>query len=158
MAQMALSDQQNRIVRVNRQSLIKTLQENLKKHVADYEEAVAGYRDMGIAKLKERHAETVSKLEENYKKVSEVINAFDPKDPNFSASDDIVLLDRVSVRLRVPRSYAKDYEMAIDMATWDTRDELELSGAEFQCFIRDQWDWSHDFTTVSSMYKLKKSF
>ena len=44
------------------------------------------------------------------------------------------------------------YDAAFDMATFDTRDELDLSGAEFQCFCRDVWDWSDEFQTTTQIY------
>ena len=64
-----------------------------------------------------------------------------------------IQIDGISVEMKVPRSYAKEYDAAIDMAKWDVRETLELSHAEFTCFVRDQWDWKAGFEAVSMLYK-----
>ena len=61
-------------------------------------------------------------------------------------------MDSISVEMRVPRCYDKEYDAAIDMAKWDVRETLELTHAEFTCFVRDQWDWTSEFTAISAMY------
>lgn len=33
-----------------------------------------------------------------------------------------------------------------------SREEIDLSYAEFQCFVRDVWDWSHDFDITKALY------
>ena len=53
----------------------------------------------------------------------------------------------------MPRSYEEEYDAAIDMAKWDVRTTLELTYAEFNCFVRDQWDWQSDFQVTNALYK-----
>ena len=67
--------------------------------------------------------------------------------------DFVTLVEDVTIQMKVPRSYAKEYEAAIDMAEWDVRETLELTHAEFTCFVRDQWDWKSGFEAVSNLYK-----
>ena len=44
-------------------------------------------------------------------------------------------------------------DAAIDMAKWDVRETLELTHAEFTCFVRDQWDWKSGFEAISQIYR-----
>jgi hypothetical protein len=150
----ALHNQMNRVVRVNRAKLIETLRENLAKHVAQFNEAMAGYKDSALAKIAESFDGLADRLDKRKTEIIATINAFTPETADAFA-DHLTILHGITVNLKVPVSYADAYGAAIDMALFDTRDELELSGAEFQCFCRDVWDWSEDFTSTSQLY-LKK--
>lgn len=155
MANTALRDQKERNVEVSRLKLLEILKSNREKHVTDYQEAVEGYKAMALQKLQEGYEASKIKLERNLERGKLTISDFDPSDPS-KTSDYIVLVDAVSVSLKVPRNFSKEYDAAIDMANWDIRDVLELTHAEFQCFVRDVWEWSNDFTAISTMYKSSK--
>ena len=153
MAAFAQEDQKKRTVQVERKRLIKTLEENLANHIKDYEEAMLGYKNALLSKIDKAFSEAKEKLEKKHVKaklqVSELTDADIVKQ-----RDNIVLIEPVSVEMKVPRSYAKEYEAAIDMAKWDIREYLELTHAEFTCFVRDQWDWKSGFEAVSMLYKM----
>lgn len=51
MARLAMQDQSERTVHVDRLKLVDILKSNLAKHVADYEEAVIGYKESAHEKL-----------------------------------------------------------------------------------------------------------
>ena len=36
---------------------------------------------------------------------------------------------------------------------WETRDELELSVNDFECYVCDNWDWSDTFRRNLRQYK-----
>ena len=137
---------------VNRQQLVETLKKNLEKHVADYEEAKAGYRSTLLSKLEDAYQRAKVQIDECYEKVKEEVSQL-TDDSIESQGNWVVLLHEISVNMPVPKSYASEYRAAIDMAEWDVRETLELTSAEFNCFVRDQWDWQSEFQTLSTMYK-----
>lgn len=151
MANLARKDQEERTVQVNREKLIETLQSNLAKHVEEYKLAIEGYKAVALEKLLSAFEQAKEKLDRNLAKGRLSIEQFDPKDPR-GTSDYMTLVEGIQVTLKVPRDYSKEYEAAIDMAKWDVRETLELSHAEFQCFVRDVWDWSSDFRTTTDFY------
>lgn len=152
MAALARVDQEKRTVEVNRVKLIETLEANRTKHVQDYEEAMAGYKAVLLSKIDEAFSEAKAALAAKYAKTKEKVKAF--RDADIAKQrDSFTLIDAITVEMRVPRSYAKEYDAAIDMAKWDVRETLELTHAEFTCFVRDQWDWKSGFEAVSMLYK-----
>lgn len=152
MAAIAQRDQEKRTVEVNREKLISILESNRTKHVADYEEAMAGYKSLLLGKIDEAFEDAKKKLDEKYNRTKEKVSGFTDEDIA-KQHDHFTLIDGISVEMKVPRSYAREYDAAIDMAKWDVRETLELSHAEFTCFVRDQWDWKAGFEAVSMLYK-----
>lgn len=151
---MALRDQEKRTVEVNRQRLLDTLRDNKEKHVVEYEEAMAGYKAVLLEKIEQAFSDAKKQLEERYEKIKSKVEKFTDADIA-KQHDAFLLVEEVAVEMKVPRSYEKDYNAAIDMAHWDVRETLELTHAEFNCFVRDQWDWKSGFEAVSMMYKAK---
>jgi hypothetical protein len=152
MANMARQDIEKRTVEVNRERLICTLKTNRKKHVQDYEEAKAGYKAVLLTKMDEAFEDAKRSIQREYERtkarVAELTDAEIDKQRDYFS-----LVEAINVEMKVPRSYAKEYDAAIDIAEWDVRETLELTSAEFTCFVRDQWDWKSEFDRVSTMYK-----
>lgn len=151
MAAKALSNQMTRTVRVNRVSLLETLKKNRDKHLAEFAAAMTGYKDSAMAKVREAFAGLDTRLRAREADIVARLESFTAETAD-EFSDYFVILEQVAVNLRKPVSYADAYDAAIDMAAFDTRDELDLSGAEFQCFGRDVWDWTHEFSAVNATY------
>lgn len=151
MAAKALSHQMSRVVRIKRTDLLKILQDNHANHLKVYAEAMAGYKELALQKIEEAFAGLADRLAARRAEVTRRVEAFSPETADEFASR-FVILESVTLALAPPVSYAEAYEAAIDMARLDTREELDLSGAEFQCFCRDVWDWSHEFTAVNTPY------
>ena len=155
MASQALRDQQERIIQVNRKELIDTLKKNRELHIQEYEIAKKGYRETLRKKIISSFDEAISSIEK--KRLSMLSWAESLTDSEISkVNDHFTLLNGINLEMRVPRSYAKEYDAAIDIAVWDVRDVLELSYAEFQCFVRDEWDWKQEFQQTSALYSSHK--
>lgn len=152
MTAIAQRYQEKRTVEVNRQRLIETLESNREKHVQDYEEAMAGYKAVLLTKIDEAFGDAQKQLHVKYEKTKAKVAAFTDADIA-KQRDHFTLIEDITVEMKVPRSYAKEYDAAIDMAKWDVRETLELTHAEFTCFVRDQWDWKSGFEAVSMLYK-----
>ena len=153
MAIQAKQDQQKRTVVINKERLLTQLLANKKKHVQEYEEALAGYKDMASEKLREAYEETKVSLEKNFAEAVKKLTEFDPNKDEFF--NHLTLTELRYVSLPIPQSYEEEYENAIQMVQWDTRTELELTNAEFNCFIRDKWDWTSDFFSTTAIYNSK---
>ncbi|MDB2687323.1 hypothetical protein N9Y42_08935 [Mariniblastus sp.] len=149
MAQQARQAQLDREIEVDRKKLIDALKANRERHIAQYNEAVEGYRDAALEIVNKAKALAVARMERNFEKIRIDLENFNPDD---GASDRITLIQSETVDLPVPRNYSKDYDAAIDIAEWDVNDKLKLSFAEFQCFVRDEWDWTNAFVSNSAMY------
>lgn len=152
MAANAKRDMANRTIEVNRQELLETLKKNREKHVKDYEEAMAGYKDALLDKIESSYEEAKAKLEKKYKQLKLKTAELDDNEIK-DQSDYITLVDSFVVNMEVPRSYVEEYDQAIDIATWDVNDTLELSSSEFACFVRDKWSWKSDFEVSTAFYK-----
>lgn len=153
MASMALKDQTERTVQVKREQLIAQLTMNREKHLADYKIALSGYKEAAKAKLRKGYEDAKASLDKNVNRGIEDLEAFDSRDPR-KQLDYLVLVVGVNVEMKVPRNYTSQYDAAIDMANWDVRETLELTHAEFQCFVRDVWDWTNDFYTTNATYSM----
>ena len=152
MAATAQRDSMKRTVKVNREELLKTLIENRKQHQQDYKEAVEGYKALLLEKIEEGFKKASEALCSSYDKAKSEAQKFDVADIE-DQSDWINLFESQGVHLAVPRCYTEEYDSAIAMAEWDTREVLELTHAEFTCFVRDKWNWKSDFDVTSTIYK-----
>jgi len=130
------------------------LKNNLNKHISEYDEAMLGYKAELLDKINQAFNKAEQQLVDDRKRLADKVANFTDEDI-LKQDDYIILVKAIGVEMKVPRSYAKEYEAAIDMAEWDARETLELSHAEFTCFVRDQWDWKSDFEAVTSIYNAK---
>lgn len=151
MALAAARDTEKRTVEVNRMRLIATLINNKAAHQKNYREAVEGYVERATEEFRKGYEKAKKELEKNLQKGLDSLKEFDPKNPK-GTSDWLTLVPTIQVELKVPRDYSNEYDAAIAIAEWDVRETLELTVAEFSCWVRDMWDWSRDFELVNSMY------
>lgn len=154
MASKALTQQMTRTVKVNRLRLLEVLKANREKHLAVFNEAMAGYKELALKKVEEAFAGLEDRLAKKKVEITARIESFTPETAD-EFSDWLTILEAVTVSLKKPVSYAGAYDAAVDMFDFEVRDEVELSGAELQCFIRDVWDWSYEFTTTNIAYTAK---
>lgn len=144
-------DQAKRVTEVDREKLIYTLEENREKHIREYEEAMGGYRETLLERMDKATEDAKAKLARRHERLKEKISSMSDQDIE-KQCDYFTVVEAVVVEMKVPRSFAKEYDAAIDMAKWDVRQTLELTHAEFTCFVRDQWEWKSEFDAVSTMY------
>lgn len=123
-------------VNVNRSQLLTTLESNLKTHKEVFREAMKGYQDAKITKMIALHgaAEKAvnSNNEENRKAVHEAYSTY--------------------ANLRRPQDHSESYELAIEIMKWETEDTIELSINDFQCYVRDKWNWKEQFRGSVTAY------
>lgn len=155
MAQLAKMALQERSVTVNRQKLIETLKSNQTSHVAKFNESLSGYVIKAREMMASSYADEMAAAQRRYLKSIADIDAFDATKPEKMPSTWRVC-DPVIISIPVPRNYTDMYRTAIDMMEWDTRDVIELTYAEFQCFVQDEWDWKAEFDQITSRYTMER--
>jgi hypothetical protein len=146
-----LEENKDRKVVVDRYKLIDILTSNREKHEKEYLLAVKGYKGKLNKKLDDAIEKSRKKLEERYQAIKVKIANMTDED----MEDQEVffnLIDSIVLELEPPKSYTKEYDAAIDMAKWDTRETLELTTKEFNCFVRDEWTWTKEFKKMSRSY------
>jgi hypothetical protein len=56
------------------------------------------------------------------------------------------------VHLPIPQDYTKEYERALDRLSWMREAEVTLDYAEFNRYVRDEWEWNDRFIASNSVY------
>ena len=151
----ALEDQSQRVVEVDRERLLAALIANKEKHVAEYNEAMEGYKSVLLQKIDEAFKNAKKELEESERLIKEKVENFTEEDIK-KQRDYIAIVNPINVEMKVPRSFESEYNAAIAIATWDVNKTMKLSAAEFNCFVRDEWDWKPNFEAISAIYKAKR--
>lgn len=121
---------------VDKESLALCLATNLEKHKKEYVEARMGYEDaqrQALAKLSKRAAfAATSGSAEGRNSVKEAWDKYR--------------------KLDVPQNHTDVYEQAIMLMEWEKRDEVELSINDFECYVRDNFEWSRNFRSMHKAY------
>lgn len=118
-------------INVKKETVLDILKKNLVQHQKDYDEAVLGW---------------IEKTKSELKKILEKLDL-----PNAIE----IRID--SIHLPKPNSYVKEYEKAIKMIEYETREEIEISEVDFERYFLDEWNWKTSFLTNTTMYKNFKS-
>jgi len=110
-------------IKVNKETLLSKLRENREHHVNTYENVLEAYKEKSIELLNE-HIERIR---------------------NGS-------IEKIYVSLPQPQNYEKEYDLAIDMVEWHQGNIIALDDIDFDRYVRDNWQWKHNFQTVNSTY------
>lgn len=130
------SDTGIKTVTVNREKLLLTLNENLKTHKELFTEAMAGYEDAKLTKMSNLATATSQATRENTQSNRKAVH---------EAYADYAHLSR-------PQDNSESYELAIEIMKWETEEKIELNINDFQCYVRDRWNWKDAFKGSISTY------
>ena len=125
---------QMRKVKVKRDELLAKVRVNREKHVAEYDEAVAGY--------KQAAAKAIDRAMEKLKRQVADLEA-----------GEVLQLAAVQFDLAVPQNHSMDYDQVIAMLEMSVDEELEIQSDEFACYVMDDWGWKEAFLLTNSRYK-----
>lgn len=114
-------------IKVDKYSLIKTMQENLAAHQEAYHEAWQGYKIALIAEIETMLADAHADK-----------------------------LRRFHVALVGPVSHAKDYQRVIAMLDASVDTHVMLEEHDFQQYVQDEWTWKEQFSASNALYSGKK--
>lgn len=122
-----------REVKVKRDELLAKVRENRTKHIDEYDDAVAGYKDAALAAINKG----VAKLRAQVADLE---------------AGETLQLSAVLFDLAVPQNHAKDYDQVIAMLEMCVDEELTIRSDEFACYVMDDWGWKDEFENVSKLY------
>lgn len=126
-----------REVKVRKTELLEKIKSNRIKHVAEYEEACAGYKAAAI-------------LDTDYAAaaLTEQVNSL--KEGN------MIELMYVSFNLAVPQDHSADYDQVITMLEMSVDEELTINSDEFACYVMDNWKWRQEWEATKSTYNARR--
>ena len=114
-------------IKMNRVELLAIVQENLKKHLAEYAESVEDYK-AGVLKI------TTANLK-------------------LAKTGDTEKFNGIKSVPQAPRSYEKEYNRAIRMLELSVEDVIEIEEDVFNQLVLDEWAWKHNFVATGALYK-----
>ena len=130
------SDTGIKTVTVLRKDLLITLEKNLTTHKEVFEEAMKGYEDAKITKMANLSTAASQATRENTQANRKAVH-----DAYSSYS-----------HLSRPQDNSESYELAIEIMKWETEEKIELNINDFQCYVRDRWNWKDAFKGIVSAY------
>jgi hypothetical protein len=121
-------------VEVNR--LQEKLKENLETHKKEFEEAISGYREKRLELCRALRDTTQVAVE---------------KDTTFTREAVVEAFHKYN-RLERPQDHSNSYEQAIALMEWETKDVIELSINDFECYVGNNWQWQVSFKNAHKNY------
>ena len=116
----------NKNLKYKRETLLKVLKENHKKHLDNY----------GVA-LRQYGKELKEELENKLSRIT---------------AGELVEGNSSLVR---PEEHTSDYDRAIRMFEMTTEEEIELDQSTFCQLVMDEWDWKRNFSANTLSYSMK---
>ena len=114
-------------VKINRLELLKIVQTNRQKHIADFDEAVEDYKKAAI-------------------KLAEANLAL-------AQTGDVESIIKMRSAPDRPRSYEKEYGRGIRMLELSVEEVIEVAEDVFNQLVLDEWAWKNSFTATTASYK-----
>lgn len=112
-------------VKVSKHELLQKLKANRESHKQLYKQALEGYRALAIEEL-EKNLATAK-----------------------SGGEIVVYVTNLA---RPPEDHTEDYDQAIAMLEMSVDNEIMLSSHDFQAYVMDKWQWSHQVKMLNATY------
>ena len=151
MGHMAKRKMAERPVSIEKEKLLGQLRLNLKRHKSDYEKAVNAYQEKALEKISSLEEDVFEKVRENFEKAKSKLKGFDKDNPHLLQLN-TAIVEPQFLDLPVPVNYSEAYENAITLFEWEQQEVVELSAAEFTCFVKNKWEWTNDFEVSTMSY------
>jgi|SRR5689334_5504119 len=110
-------------VKVVRTELLQKIEENRANHRALFLKAQEGYRRMVIEEL--------DKMLSDAREGKPI---------------------RIAVALQAPQDHTDEYDNVIEMLKMSVEEHIEIAAHDFQCYVRDKWQWSAHTNFLNSTY------
>lgn len=114
-------------VKIDRVRLLEIVNENHRKHVQEYDEAVEDYK-----------AAAVKLAQQNLK---------------LAKSGDMEKIAKIRSMPNKPVSYEDNYVRAIRMLELSVDDVIEIEEHVFNQLVLDEWGWKQQFATLAATYR-----
>lgn len=158
---------------VRKDELLKTLEANREKHNSIFDAAVSGYwieSQQTLEKKKKEFDEAVAKLSKEFAKQQNRVNTEFAEQANriqiniteqerekmggfvLAQSFAFNLAFNAQWPLKYPENHLEDYDRVIDLLKFSIADKVELSSADFDAYVRNNWSWRNSFLGTNSAY------
>lgn len=142
---------------VNKNDLLKKLENNRDNHNAIYDAAVSGYWIQATQVVKKKQEDfnyAIKRVKDQFKSESEEIAGFvtDQNKYRIGRSFAVGLVFDSLWPLRFPENHLEDYDRVIDMLKFSVADKVELSSTDFDAYVRNNWAWRSSYLSSNSNY------
>ena len=112
-------------VSIEKERLRATLVANMEGHIADYDEAMLGYREAFDKQLMQKRR---------------ALKKGELPTTHFNG-------------LPMPSEHTSEYKQVLEMLDYSVDETIELSHDDFGNYVLDNWDWKGRFSSTNSSYK-----
>lgn len=99
-----------------------------------------------LKKNRDEHRDIFLKAQSVYRE--KVIEAFEERLESIRNGEKIVTW----INLPEPEDHTQDFNDAIEMLEWETRERIELSPRDFKRYVQNRWEWEASFTANTRSY------
>lgn len=137
-------------IKVSKSELLDIVKDNKKKHDEIYEAAEAGYWLEAEENLKKQLKEQLTNFKKNYQK--------QVKDFKKQISKELKMVEQKKkdgytyMRKPFPENHSDDYQGTIKRLELSVEPHIELENNEFDCYVRNKWQWRTSFLNTNSYY------
>lgn len=131
-------------VNIKKEQVVDVLIKNRAIHESEYQEAVEGFYEQVVVKLKEEVDNFDDFLDETEKAIANKTFTTDTQKHHY-----------FNLQLDFPRNYLEYYDTAIEKLEYSCDDVISLNNSEFRNFIQNKWDWTESFNTMVTGYSNK---
>lgn len=137
-------------IKVSKTELLGIVKDNKKKHDEIYEAAEAGYWLEAEDFLKKHQKDMLSTLKKNYK--SQVKALRKQVATELKMVEEKKKTGYLYMKKPFPENHTDDYEGTIKRLELSIDDKIELENNEFDCYVRNKWEWRQSFLNTNSYY------
>lgn len=116
-----------KVITVNRESLIKVLEANQEEHRKEFAEALVAYKEKILVDL------------------NKALNAMH----DASTEEQI---RKIRIGFSAPTNYEQEYVEAIDMLKFSVQETIELDQTTFKAYVKNEWVWTAPFKALNASY------
>jgi len=141
---------------IEKAKLLEKLKENRNDHESLYQAACSGYWLESKKVIDEKVVEfkkALGKTEKDFNtSVDELRLAVEAKNENDLHNFAGFFAFNSQWPLTYPTNQLDDYDRVIDLLSFSVADKVKLTLKEFNCYVRNQWDWNEQFTATNQLY------
>ena len=143
-------------LKVSKTELLAIVKENKQKHDEIFEAAEKGYWVEAAEFLKNYQKEQLAERKKNYLKAV--------RDLKKQVAKELRLVEQKKkdgysyMRKPFPENHSDEYQGVIRRLELFVDDHLELNTTEFDCYVRNKWQWRQSFIATNSSYAMTGSY
>jgi hypothetical protein len=141
---------------IDKEKLLSILRENKAAHDDILQAALVGYWETAKEKVRLKKEEFTKALDELFKdgeyQLAKYYSKLENKEPLKHEALNVKFNFRASLDIIYPEDHSKDYDRAIRMVELSVYDNVELTEAQFESYVLNNWDWKQSFLASNAGY------